>query len=149
MAIREPYGQLRCFPPRAQLEQLESGRLDGRGRPELRNPDRSAWIQLRKNMENDPLRSTGAIYNRDAPTRSDVAKGPWQWNTFLIEAVGGRIKVTLNGVLVNDFTDPKPRSLRGHIALQNHHDGSKVQFRNIRIKAVVPGVTDLPLPRVA
>ncbi|MBR0782477.1 family 16 glycoside hydrolase [Bradyrhizobium iriomotense] len=102
-----------------------------------------------KNVENDPLRSTGAIYNINAPTRTDVAKGPWQWNTFLIEAVGSRIKVTLNGVLVNDFTDPKPRSLRGHIALQNHHDGSKVQFRNIRIKAVLPGVTELPLPRVA
>jgi hypothetical protein len=50
---------------------------------------------------------------------------------------------------VNDFTDPSPRSDRGHIALQNHHDGSKVQFRNIRIKAVVPGVTELPLARVA
>ncbi|MEY9359686.1 hypothetical protein ABH994_002407 [Bradyrhizobium yuanmingense] len=67
----------------------------------------------------------------------------------MIEAVGSRIKVTLNGVLVNDFTDPKPRSLRGHIALQNHNDGSKVQFRNIRIKAVLPGGTELPLQRVA
>lgn len=99
--------------------------------------------------ENDPLRSTGAIYNISAPTRTDVAKGPWQWNTLVIEAIGNRIRVTLNDVLVNDYTDPKPRSLRGHIALQNHHDGSKVQFRNIRIKEVVPGVAELPLPRVA
>ena len=95
------------------------------------------------------MRSTGAIYNVNAPIRTDVAKGPWQWNTFVIEAVGSRIKVTLNDVVVNDFTDPRPRSLRGHIALQSHHDGSKVQFRNIRIKAVVPGVTELPLARVA
>ncbi|PDT87168.1 hypothetical protein CO669_26860 [Bradyrhizobium sp. Y36] len=102
-----------------------------------------------KAMENDPLRSTGAIYNVNAPIRTDVAKGPWQWNTFVIEAVGSRIKVTLNDVVVNDFTDPRPRSLRGHVALQNHHDGSKVQFRNIRIKAVVPGVTELPVARVA
>lgn len=118
--------------------------------------DRSYEIQIdprgynsEMNMENDPLRSTGAIYNINAPTRTDVAKGPWQWNTFVIEAVGNRIKVTLNDVVVNDFTDPKPRSLRGHIALQNHHDGSKVQFRNIRIKVVVPGVTELPVARVA
>lgn len=102
-----------------------------------------------KNIENDPLRSTGAIYNLNAAVRNDVARGPWQWNTLLIEALGNRIKVTLNDVLVNDFTDPKPRSLRGHIALQNHHDGSKVQFRNIRIKTVLPGVTELPVPRVA
>src|SRR5262249_19594420 len=70
-----------------------------------------------KNSENDPLRSTGAIYNINAPSRVDVAKGPWQWNKFVIEAVGNHIKVTLNDVLVNEFTDPDPRSLRGHIAL--------------------------------
>ena len=85
--------------------------------------------------ENDPLRSTGAIYRVNAPARTGVERGPWQWNHFIIEAVGARIKVTLNGVLVNDFVDPKPRSLRGHIALQNHHGGSKVQFRNIRVRA--------------
>ena len=118
--------------------------------------DRSYEIQIDprgynsdRNTENDPLRSTGAIYNINAPTRVDVAKGPWQWNTFMIEAVGNRIQVTLNDVLVNDFTDPNPRSLRGHIALQNHHGGSKVQFRNIRIKSVLPAVTQLPVPRAA
>jgi choline dehydrogenase-like flavoprotein len=102
-----------------------------------------------KNLENDPLRSTGAIYNLSPPTRTDVAKGPWQWNTFAIEAAGPRIKVTLNGVLVNDFADPSPRSLRGHIGLQNHHDGSKVQFRNIRIRSILPVVTALPTARAA
>jgi choline dehydrogenase-like flavoprotein len=102
-----------------------------------------------QNIENDPLRSTGAIYNLNAPTRTDVAKGPWQWNTFVIEAVSNRIKVTLNDVLINDFTDPNPRALRGHIALQNHHDGSKVQFRNIRIKNILPTVTQVPVPKVA
>lgn len=112
--------------------------------------DRSYEIQIdprgfnsEKNKENDPLRSTGAIYNLNPPTRTDVARGPWQWNTLVIEAVGNRIKVTLNDVLVNDFTDPVPRSLRGHIALQNHHSGSKVQFRNIRIKSLAPTVVPL------
>jgi hypothetical protein len=89
-----------------------------------------------RNIEGDPLRSTGAIYNVHAPTRLDVAKAPWQWNTFVIEAVGNRIKVTLNGVLINDFTDATSRSLRGHIGLQNHHGGSKVQFRNIQIRSL-------------
>jgi hypothetical protein len=96
-----------------------------------------------KNVENDPLRSTGAIYNLNAPTRTDVARGPWQWNTFVIEATRNRIKVTLNDVLVNDFLDSTSRSLRGHIALQNHHSGSKVQFRNIRIKSILPVVVAL------
>ena len=90
-----------------------------------------------KNVENDPLRSTGAIYNIQAPTKLNVARGPWQWNTYVIEAIGPRIRVTLNGELINDFTDPNPRSGRGHIGLQNHHRGSKVQFRNIQIKSVL------------
>ena len=98
-----------------------------------------------KNLENDPVRSTGAIYNIQAPTRTDVAQGPWQWNKMVIEAIGKRIKVTINGVLVNDYTDPNPRSLRGHIALQNHHDGSKVQFRNIGIQSIVPAVAAMPM----
>ena len=116
--------------------------------------DRSYEIQIdprgfnsERNMENDPLRSTGAIYQLSPPTRVDVARGPWQWNTFVIEAVGNRIKVTLNDILVNDFTDAASRSLRGHIALQNHHSGSKVQFRNIRIKSILPTVVSLQATR--
>lgn len=97
-----------------------------------------------QNSLNDPLRSTGAIYNLNPPTRTNVAKAPWQWNTFVIEAIGNRIKVTLNGQMINDFTDPESRSMRGHIGLQNHHDGSKVQFRNIRITSILPVVTELP-----
>jgi hypothetical protein len=46
---------------------------------------------------------------------------------------------------VNDYTDPNPRSLHGHIALQNHHDGSKVQFRNIRIQSILPAVAAMPM----
>jgi hypothetical protein len=100
-----------------------------------------------KNIENDPLRSTGAIYNINPPTRLDVVRGPWQWNSLVIEAIANRIKVTLNDTLVNDFTDPKPRSLRGHVALQNHHGGSKVQFRNVRIRSTPPIVVSLPTSR--
>jgi hypothetical protein len=100
-----------------------------------------------KNIENDPLRSTGAIYNLNAPTRTDVARGPWQWNTVVIEAIANRIKVTLNDVVVNDFVDPTRRASRGHVALQNHHRGSKVQFRNIRIQSILPAVVALPTGR--
>ena len=91
-------------------------------------------INTKTGAENDPLSSTGAIYQLSPPTRMDVTRGPWVWNTLAIEAVGNRITVAINDVLVNDFTDANPRSLKGHIALQNHHAGSKVQFRNIRIK---------------
>ena len=49
---------------------------------------------------------------------------------------GERLRVYLNGALINDFTNTVPaRSLlQGHIGLQNHGTGDDVSFRNIRIK---------------
>ena len=57
-----------------------------------------------------------------------------RWNTFEIAVAGNRITVTLNGQLVTDYTGDSSRPSNGHIGLQNHHPGSRVQFRNIRIK---------------
>lgn len=125
-------------PPRDWLAAVDQGyeiQIDPRG------------FNAEKNVEDDPLRSTGAIYNLNAATRTDVARGPWQWNTFVIEAVANRIKVTLNDIVVNEFVDAKRRALRGHIALQNHHRGSKVQFRNIRIQSILPSVVALASAR--
>jgi Domain of Unknown Function (DUF1080)/GMC oxidoreductase len=125
-------------PPKDWLDAVDRGyeiQIDPRG------------FNAEKNVENDPLRSTGAIYNLNAPTRTDVAGGPWQWNTFVIEAVANRIKVTLNDIVVNDFVDPNRRALRGHIALQNHHRGSKVQFRNIRIRSILSPVVAIATGR--
>jgi len=89
------------------------------------------------NTENDPYRCTGAIYDLCPATTMTAAFGPWQWNKFRIEALGNRITVMLNDMIVCDYTDNKLRSLRGHIGLQNSYEGSKVQFRNIRIQNIM------------
>jgi hypothetical protein len=87
------------------------------------------------NRENDPLRTTAAIYTLSTSIAPGAERGPWQWNTFVIEAIGARIRVSLNGVLVNDFTDPNLRSLRGHIGHSPRHElpttaaGSKARRR--------------------
>lgn len=49
---------------------------------------------------------------------------------------GERLRVWLNGVLINDFTNTDPaRSLTdGHIGIQNHSADDQVSFRNVRIK---------------
>jgi hypothetical protein len=86
----------------------------------------------------DPLHQTGAIYELAAA--SHVASKPvGQWNTFDIEARGQEIRVTLNGDLVSQLTGNASRPSKGHIGLQNHHPGSRVQFRNIQIEPL--GVT--------
>lgn len=78
------------------------------------------------------IHRTGAIYGLQAPTSIPVAPAG-EWNSYLIEAAGPRIRVTLNGQLINDFASD--RRAAGFLALQVHGFPSKVAFRNLRIKA--------------
>ena len=81
--------------------------------------------------EGHPLKVTGAIYDLQPPFAStQVPIGTW--NTFIIEANGPRIRVTLNGQLVNDYQSPREQS--GYLALQAHDFLSRTQFRNVFVK---------------
>ena len=81
--------------------------------------------------EGHPLKLTGAIYDLQAPfAPTQVQIGAW--NDLVVEANGPRVKVTLNGTLVNDYQSSRQQS--GHIALQAHDLQSRTQFRNLLIK---------------
>jgi hypothetical protein len=82
---------------------------------------------------NSPLHLTGAIYKL-APALKRASRPVGDWNTFVIEARGHRLSVTLNGELVSGLMEDHGRPLRGHIGLQTHHPGARVQFRNIYIR---------------
>jgi hypothetical protein len=77
------------------------------------------------------IHRTGAVYGLQAPN-AFPARPPGEWNSYLIETVGPKIKVTLNGVLVNDYTSTRQQS--GFLAFQVHSLPSKVQFRNLQVK---------------
>jgi hypothetical protein len=58
-----------------------------------------------------------------------------EWNEYLVEVRGNRYRSRLNGVEMVDFTDPKPASFDGHIALQLHAGGrGNMKFRDIMIR---------------
>jgi len=90
-----------------------------------------------------PQQYTGAVYDVFAPKRGYVKRNGL-WNDYEIVAQGRRIKVTLNGVVINDvdLDDVKDSGLlkkhpglarrSGHIGFLGH--GTRVEFRNIRIK---------------
>ncbi|MGW4241386.1 family 16 glycoside hydrolase [Nocardia sp. NPDC004722] len=94
-------------------------------------------VQIETNPA-DPISATGAIYGVQAPdvAARDAALNPrGEWNEYEILVEGDRVRVYLNGSLVNDFTNTDPnRSVAGHIGIQNHSDSDVVSFRNIRIK---------------
>jgi hypothetical protein len=78
-----------------------------------------------------PIHRTGAVYARQAPTSFPI-QPVGIWNTYLIEANGPQIKVTMNGNLVNSYTSSRQGT--GFLALQMHDFPSRIQFRNIQIK---------------
>jgi hypothetical protein len=89
----------------------------------------------------EPFQYTGSIYGVQAPSER-ATKEAGQWQKMVITARGPQIKVALNGqkVIDTDVTyypykaDSHPGLMRdgGYIGLQNH--GSRVEFRNIRIR---------------
>jgi choline dehydrogenase-like flavoprotein len=85
------------------------------------------------NTEGHAKKLTGAIYDLQAPS-APASKPVGEWNSYLIEAVGPEIRVTLNGRLVNVFQSDR-RSV-GHIAIQAHHFTSRVQFRGVEVQTL-------------
>jgi hypothetical protein len=69
-----------------------------------------------------------------SPARELASNAPGEWNEFEITARGNRLTVRLNGRPVNDAVDHANAFPEGHIGLQNHFNGYRVQFRNLRVK---------------
>jgi hypothetical protein len=69
-----------------------------------------------------------------SPAQVLRSRPPGQWNEFLITAQGNKFRVELNGDVVNEATDHNNAYPEGFIGLQNHFNGYRVQFRNLRIK---------------
>jgi hypothetical protein len=80
-----------------------------------------------------PLHCTGAIYKL-APATKLASKPLGHWNSYEIEAKGAKVTVKLNGETVSSLGSNAGRPLSGHVGIQNHHPGARVQFRRIRVK---------------
>ena len=60
-----------------------------------------------------------------------------EWNTYQVVAVGGVIKLAINGKFVNGISGSTQR--KGYLCLES--EGSEIHFRNIKIMELPPGVT--------
>jgi hypothetical protein len=90
-----------------------------------------------------PAQYNGGIYYQAAPSRK-AAKPPGEWNRYEIRCNGSRVRVKLNGIVIQDvdvaeftkaegnYTPLARRPRRGFVGMQSH--GDRVDFRNIRIR---------------
>ncbi len=86
-------------------------------------------------------RHTGGIYGDGrgwvvwpAPENETVVR-QGDWNDLQVKVEGNRYVARLNGVLMVDFTDPKPKSFDGYIALQLHSGGEgDMRFKDIFLR---------------
>ena len=73
-----------------------------------------------------------------SPPLENASLEPGEWNQMTVELVGTRLKVLLNGTLVQDFDlrerKPADKELadEGRIAIQDH--GQPFSVRNIQVK---------------
>ncbi|MFH8489253.1 ThuA domain-containing protein [Streptomyces longisporoflavus] len=86
-----------------------------------------------------PEKTTGSVYgfkSADLAKRDKALNPAGEWNTYELRVEGERLRIYLNGVKINDFTNTDPaRSLKdGHIGIQNHGADDQVSFRDIRVK---------------
>ncbi|MBX9652879.1 DUF1080 domain-containing protein [bacterium] len=83
--------------------------------------------------DNDPrglLYQTGGLY--DVAPATKLIKGEDQWRSYEIIADGNHIVTKINGEVVCDTQQTKFHC--GHIGLQQHNPGSKIEFKNIKLK---------------
>ncbi|MEZ4776528.1 MAG: DUF1080 domain-containing protein [Bacteroidia bacterium] len=64
-------------------------------------------------------------------------KGKGEWNKYVVVAVDGTVKLSVNGKFVNGLRDSERK--KGYICLEA--EGAEIQFRNMRIMELPPGVT--------
>lgn len=79
-------------------------------------------------------RNCGALYGVVAPKENPIRSG--EWNSYEIRAIGNRIQIYFNGLLIHDldltqYPRLRVRPRRGYIGFQNH--GDYVEFRDPRI----------------
>jgi hypothetical protein len=101
------------------------------------------------------MKKTGSLYGIRNVYKA-VAKDD-EWFDMNVRVRRPRVQVRVNGALVVDWTEPEAlpdgapklnRLGRGTFALQCHDPGSKVSYRNLRVRSLMTAVDAAPRPVV-
>jgi len=98
----------------------------------------SQGYECQVNATHGDWRKTGSIYSLQDLKKPGHKDG--EWFTYNIKVEGKKVTVTINGKVVNEYTeaaDHKEKTKRlseGTIALQGHDPESVIHYRKLRIK---------------
>ena len=108
------------------------------GDPDETLPSKAGYeVQILDDAGAGPsLTASGALYNAVAP-EAVAARPAGEWNELEVACRGPRLRVTLNGEVVQDVDQTALGAIRdrpkaGYLMLQNH--GHAVEFRNLRLR---------------
>jgi type 1 glutamine amidotransferase len=80
----------------------------------------------------DPRNFTGCIYDRAWPTATAPVSRDDAWFDYRVRAVGNRLQTWVNG---RPMVDADLNAFqRGRIALQTHHPGNTVMYRDLHVR---------------
>ena len=75
---------------------------------------------------------------RRSKSLENRCKGVGQWNKYVVVAVDGTVKLSVNGKFVNSIRNASVR--KGYICLES--EGKEIHFRKLRIMELPPGMAD-------
>jgi hypothetical protein len=115
---------------RAMVRVRGNSGLYFRAHPPENNPH--GWpVGYEAQIMNHPANfTTGSLYGRARAPRIITRDGAWF--ALRVRAVGDHIQIWVNGQLMVDTHDARLRE--GHVALQAHDPGSRVEFRDIYVR---------------
>ena len=96
--------------------------------------------QVNNSYEKDPQK-TGSLYAVKPVTEKNVDDNVWYTETIIVK--GKNVKIKINDKTVVDYDEPADKKAgedftrkidQGTFALQAHDPGSRVHFKNIRVK---------------
>lgn len=132
-----PRGDYRDFEVRARVS-INDGGNSGLYLRTAYGPGWPKGYEAQINASMADPQKTGSLYGL-APVKVELVP-PGTWFDYHVvcrdEDGGTRITIAVNGVVVTDHLDTERRHAAGHIALQQHHDGSRVRFTDLRVRVL-------------
>lgn len=111
------------------------------------------WVKINKRPDFDPpiayvqgeLFGVGGVKTLPDNPRGErsksirnLCKPRGEWNHYVVVAVDGTVKLSVNGTFVNGLS--KSTKKKGYLCLES--EGAKIHFRNIKLMELPPGVPD-------